>query len=63
MVFFTNYKDIRILYFILGVFSRVIGTVLSLSICILNFLGAGLQFMVDNVFLWDIYNFVYFSFG
>jgi cytochrome c oxidase subunit 1 len=52
--FSTNHKDIGTLYFILGAFSGVIGTALSIFMRF-ELSRPGLQFMVDNVSLWNVF--------
>jgi heme/copper-type cytochrome/quinol oxidase subunit 1 len=53
-LFSTNHKDIGTLYFIFGAFSGVVGTTLSIYMRI-ELARPGLQFMVDNVSLWNIF--------
>jgi len=53
-LFSTNHKDIGTLYFLLGAFSGVIGTALSVYMRF-ELARPGLQFMVDNVSLWNIF--------
>jgi cytochrome c oxidase subunit 1 len=53
-LFSTNHKDIGTLYFIFGAFSGVVGTALSVYMRI-ELARPGLQFMVDNVSLWNIF--------
>ena len=48
--FSTNHKDIGTLYFILGAFSGVIGTALSVYMRF-ELSRPGLQFMIDNIAL------------
>ena len=50
--FSTNHKDIGTLYFILGAFSGVIGTALSVYMRF-ELSRPGLQFMIDNIALWN----------
>jgi len=52
--FSTNHKDIGTLYFILGAFSGVIGTALSVYMRF-ELSRPGLQFMIDNVSLWNVF--------
>jgi cytochrome c oxidase subunit 1 len=53
-LFSTNHKDIGTLYFLLGAFSGVIGT--TISVYMRFELGRpGLQFMIDNVSLWNVF--------
>jgi len=52
--FSTNHKDIGTLYFIFGAFSGVIGTALSVYMRF-ELSRPGLQFMVDNVSLWNVF--------
>merc|ERR1712037_558605 len=52
--FSTNHKDIGTLYFILGAFSGVIGTALSVYMRF-ELSRPGLQFMIDNVALWNVF--------
>jgi heme/copper-type cytochrome/quinol oxidase subunit 1 len=52
--FSTNHKDIGTLYFILGAFSGVIGTALSVYMRF-ELSRPDLQFMVDNVSLWNVF--------
>jgi cytochrome c oxidase subunit 1 len=53
-LFSANHKDIGTLYFIFGAFSGVVGTTLSIYMRI-ELARPGLQFMVDNVSLWNIF--------
>jgi cytochrome c oxidase subunit 1 len=53
-LFSTNHKDIGTLYFILGAFSGVIGTALSVYMRF-ELSRPGLQFMIDNVSLWNVF--------
>jgi len=53
-LFSTNHKDIGTLYFLFGAFSGVIGTALSVYMRI-ELARPGLQFMLDNVSLWNIF--------
>ena len=53
-LFSTNHKDIGTLYFILGGFAGVIGTTLSVYMRF-ELARPGLQFMVDNVSLWNVF--------
>ena len=52
--FSTNHKDIGTLYFIFGAFSGVIGTALSVYMRF-ELSRPGLQFMIDNVALWNVF--------
>jgi len=52
--FSTNHKDIGTLYFIFGAFSGVVGTTLSIFMRI-ELTRPGLQIMVDNISLWNIF--------
>ena len=52
--FSTNHKDIGTLYFIFGAFSGVIGTALSVYMRF-ELSRPGLQFMIDNVSLWNVF--------
>ena len=52
--FSTNHKDIGTLYFILGAFSGVIGTALSVYMRF-ELSRPGLQFMIDNIALWNVF--------
>jgi cytochrome c oxidase subunit 1 len=54
LFFSTIHKDIGTLYFLLGAFSGVIGTALSVYMRF-ELSRPGLQFMIDNVSLWNVF--------